>query len=482
MFKNHISAGIASFLLCTSVMVGLPTMADAATSVNIDRDDVVYHRVADTQSKKQDFEYVPQQGIKVGYIITGDYEALLDDNTMGYIRRILHTKFPGVRYPMERMENIDGHIHMGRRNTGDTFILSEAHDVLALEFEKLENMYHRIPRRVISGDSTINEKSNGVDVGIGRITDRANIFGGGIINGVLNGTINGSGSSSSSSSTSGTSSSSSGANGAYTNTNGAFDSTTSGSSTGSGSSALAANGTLSGTQGTHIDEDIRGGGIHIGTGDREITRHDDVIEDYDSLGADNSYDFTPHLTTLPKDDYVQFARELEEEGLGGYDYLIMFNIKPLKSIVKGKLFGSTRQSDFRLSVRAIDVATGRYIDRGEYLSRGTSSSANISLPFIGNLGPGPSWRRAMRKSLIDAMIKSFDHMPIGKYSICDNPYCARRQDEIRMESVFGKSHRHCVKHCNDRTFCGDHMVDYQIDADLPSGYAKGQSDELYIRD
>ena len=73
-------------------------------------------------------------------------------------------------------------------------------------------------------------------------------------------------------------------------------------------SALAANGTLSGTQGTHIDEDIRGGGIHIGTGDREITRHDDVIEDYDSLGADNSYDFTPHLTTLPKDDYVQFIR------------------------------------------------------------------------------------------------------------------------------------------------------------------------------
>lgn len=366
MFKNHISAGIAAFLMCTGVMVGLPTMADAATTVNIDRDDVAYHRVADTQSKKWDFEYEPQQGIKVGYIITGDHEALLDDDTMGYIRRVLHTKFPGARYPMERMENIDGHIHMGRRNTGDTFILSEAHDVLALEFEKLENMHEK----------------------------------------------------------------------------------------------------------TTIKRTVT---------DRESTTVTTQVEESGSLN-NNAYDYTPHLTTLPKDDYVQFARELEEEGLGGYDYLIMFNIKPLKSIVKGKLFGSTRQSDFRLSVRAIDVATGRYIDRGEYLSRGTSSSANISLPFIGNLGPGPSWRRAMRKSLIDAMIKSFDHMPIGKYSICDNPYCARRQDEIRMESVFGKSHRHCVKHCNDRTFCGDHMVDYQIDADLPSGYAKGQKDELYIRD
>ncbi|WP_407396831.1 hypothetical protein [Anaerovibrio sp.] len=366
MFKNHISAGIAAFLMCTGVMVGLPTMADAATTVNIDRDDVAYHRVADTQSKKWDFEYEPQQGIKVGYIITGDHEALLDDDTMGYIRRVLHTKFPGARYPMERMENIDGHIHMGRRNTGDTFILSEAHDVLALEFEKLENMHEK----------------------------------------------------------------------------------------------------------TTIKRTVT---------DRESTTVTTQVEESGSLN-NNAYDYTPHLTTLPKDDYVQFARELEEEGLGGYDYLIMFNIKPLKSVVKGKMFGSTRQSDFRLSVRAIDVATGRYIDRGEYLSRGTSSSANISLPFIGNLGPGPSWRRAMRKSLIDAMIKSFDHMPIGKYSICDNPYCARRQDEIRMESVFGKSHRHCVKHCNDKTFCGDHMVSYQIDADLPSGYVKGQKDELYIRD
>lgn len=472
MFKHHISAGIAAFLLCTGVMVGLPTMAVAATSVNLDRDDVAYYRVADTQSKKVDFEYEPQQGIKVGYIITGDYEALLDDNTMGYIRRVLHTKFPGARYPMERMENIDGHIHMGRRNTGDTFILSEAHDVLAMEFEKLENMYQRIPRRTISSDSTINEKSNGLDIGISKINDRGNMVRSGILNGVLNGTISGSGSSTNSSSTSGV----------YNDTTGAFGSNTTGSSSGSGNSAISANGSLSGVEETHIDEDITAKGIHFGTGDREITRHDDVIEDYDSLGADNSYDFTPHLTTLPKDDYVQFARELEEEGLGGYDYLIMFNIKPLKSVVKGKLFGSTRQSDFRLSVRAIDVATGRYIDRGEYLSRGTSSSANLSLPIIGNLGPGPSWRRAMRKSLIDAMIKSFDHMPIGKYSVCDNPYCARRQDEIRMESVFGKSHRHCVKHCNERTSCDDHMVSYQLDADLPSGYVKGQTDELYIRD
>lgn len=418
MFKNHISAGIASFLLCSGMIFGLPSAADAATTVNIDRDDVAYHREVENNSKNYDFQYEPQQGIRVGYIITGDYEALLDDNTMGYIRRVLHTKFPGARYPMERMENIDGHIHMGRRNTGDTFILSEAHDVLALEFEKLENMYKRIPRKTIVKDSQTTSVNNGISLDYSW-------------------------------------------------------SKSSGGASGGGSSSSASASADAITRGIY-------GGIDTGTTDSET--HSDYTIDIDSLGADNSYDFTPHLTTLPKDDYVQFARELEEEGLGGYDYLIMFNIKPLKSVVKGKLFGSTRQSDFRLSVRAIDVATGRYIDRGEYLSRGTSSSANLSLPIIGNLGPGPSWRRAMRKSLIDAMIKSFDHMPIGKYSVCDNPYCARRQDEIRMESVFGKSHRHCVKHCNERTSCDDHMVSYQLDADLPSGYVKGQTDELYIRD
>ncbi|WP_297963958.1 hypothetical protein [uncultured Anaerovibrio sp.] len=409
MFKNHISAGIASFLLCSGMMLGLSGVADASSTVNIDRDDVAYHREMDNKSKNYDFQYEPQQGIKVGYIITGDCDALLDDNTMEYIRRVLHTKFPGARYPMERMENIDGHIHVGRRNTGDTFILSEAHDVLALEFEKLENMYQRIPRRVITRNGSKAETSNGLSFGVD--FDRWGY-------------------------------------------------------------------------GNYYDKDYDRYGINSGItfGSKSTSRQDVVSDEIDSLGSDNTYDFTSHLTTLPKEDYVQFVRELEEEGLGGYDYLIMFNIKPLKSEVKGKLFGSTRQSDFRLSVRAIDVATGRYIDRGEYLSRGTSSSARLSLPVIGDLGPGPSWRRAMRKSLIDAMIKSFDHMPIGKYSVCDNPYCVRRQDEIRMENVFGKNHRHCVKHCNDRTFCGDHMVDYQIDADLPSGYAKGQKDELYIRD
>ncbi|MBP3231119.1 MAG: hypothetical protein J6M33_02340 [Anaerovibrio sp.] len=372
MLKNHISAGITAVLFCTSMMVNLPNMAAASTSVNLDRDEVVYQREADSQSKKSNFEYVPQEGIRVGYIITGDDSALLDENTMGYIRRILHTKFPGARYPMERMENIDDksdwHFHQGRRNTGDTFILTEAHDVLSKEFEKLEELYH-----IKSTSHTDTSSSNGPE------------------------------------------------------------------------SVADSYGTNSAIHG-------------------------------------NSYDFSNYLSTLPKDDYVQFARELEEEGLGGYDYLVMFNFKPLRTNVVPKYFGKSRQTDFRLSVRAIDVATGKYIERGEYHSRGYSGGTGLHLPILGYLGTGPSWRRAMRRSIIDAMIESFDHMPIGKYSICDNPYCARRQDEIRMEKVFGKSHRHCVKHCNDKTFCDDHMVSYQLDADLPASYVNNEKDQIYTKE
>ena len=53
MLKNHISAGITAVLFCTSVMVNLPNMAAASTSVNLDRDEVVYQREADSQSKKE---------------------------------------------------------------------------------------------------------------------------------------------------------------------------------------------------------------------------------------------------------------------------------------------------------------------------------------------------------------------------------------------------------------------------------------------
>lgn len=388
MLKKHIVAGMASLLLCSGMTIGSPAAADAATTVNLDRNDVAYHQEMESQSKKWDFQYEPQEGIKVGYIITGDDDVLLDSTTMGYIRRVLHTKFPGYRYPVERIESAGGHFHMGRRNTGDTYVLTEAHDVQAMELEKLEELYNNNPNKY---DKVIVESQN--------------------ISGVNNGTA-------------------------------IYDQKT--------------------TSNIHRSETVR-----------------------EEIRDSSDYDFTKKLTSLPKDDYVRFARELEDEGLNSYDYLVMFNIKPIRSQIKEKFISQSRWTDFRLSVKAIDVKTGRYIERGEYHSRGYSGGVNYKIlpwPIKIFVGDGPPWRKAMRRAIIDAMIESFDNMPIGKYSVCDNPYCARRQDEIRMEKVFGKNNRHCIKHCNDRTFCGDHMVSYKDDADLPHDYVNNEKEVLYTRE
>lgn len=269
---------------------------------------------------------------------------------------MLNAKFPGTRYPTKRITDEHMKYEMGRRNFGDKYVVTEAHDVLMKEFEKLEDMYERIP---INGSTSSYHWE-------------------------------GDGNSNSSSS----------------------------------SSSL---------------------------GGREN----------DPLGNDNSYNFTKHLSTLPKEDYVRFARELQAQGMSDYDYLLMFNIKFVNRQIKKKPFGKSMWSDFRVTVRAINVNTGEYIDRAEYLKRGYSGSGR---------GSSPSWRRGMRRAIVDGMVECFDNIPIGKYSMCDNPYCPRRQEELRTQEVFGKINRHCVKHCHDKTVCYDHMVDYTHDADLPGGY------------
>ncbi|MBQ3854952.1 MAG: hypothetical protein II778_09630 [Anaerovibrio sp.] len=393
MHKKHISAGLASLLVCAGVMVSWPNSSYAKTAVNLERDSVVYNR--EDSSAKPRFQYEPEEGVRIGYIVVGDDVSLLDENTMGYIRRMLHTKFPGYRYPPDRLgKDIDGKptYRLGRRNTGDSYILTEAHDVLALEFEKLENMYRYNAKRNAESGNYSTEYNN------------------------------------------------------------------------------------SSTPGTTVNN------INIEVGNKDIYDVPGYSFGQNSTVHKNSFAFTDYLSTLPKDDYVKFVRELEEEGMGGYDYLVMFNIHPIRTQVKQKALGNSRWSDFRLSVRAIDVRGGKYIDRGEYIKRGYSGVGGVPVPILGTIGPSPSWRKAMRRAIIDAMIESFDNIPIGKYSICDNPYCVRRQDELRMERVFGRSHRHCVKHCHDNTICNDHMVSYQIDADLPESYVNNEKDPIFTRE
>lgn len=358
MSKMNFAKRLAVMLTVGGFLLGTAGNSYGASRVNLDRNDTVYNNVSEYfEPVKSDYQY-QDDAVKIGYIVVGDDEMLLDDQTMGYIRRMLNAKFPGTRYPTKRITDERMRYEMGRRNFGDKYVVTEAHDVLMKEFEKLEDMYERIP-----------------------------------------------------------------INGSISSSHWEGDGNSNNSSSSSSSWGLREN---------------------------------------DSLGNDNRYNFTKHLSTLPKEDYVRFARELQAQGMSDYDYLLMFNIHSVNQQVKKKFISASRWSDFRITVRAINVNTGEYIDRAEYLKRGYSGSDSLF--------NSPSWRRGMRRAIVDGMVECFDNIPIGKYSVCDNPYCPRRQEELHTQEVFGKINRHCVKHCHDKTVCYDHMVDYTHDADLPGGY------------
>lgn len=339
-------------LLAACLMAGLSQfsgVADAATVVNLDHSSA-YTKAGTPQTNdytmfKSEVKGEKAQRINVGYLVTGDESMLLDDETMGYIRRMLNTKFPSGYYPPDRLENTFSPLQLGRRNNGEQYNLKEARDIRSKEFETLENMYKIIPERTI--------KDN--------FQDR------------------------------------------------------------------------------------------------------DIVENYDSLGEPNTYRFMDHLSTLPKGEYVKMARELKAKGKYAYDYLLLFNIHGINQETHKKFLGKTMWNDLSISFRAIDVNTGEYICRDEVIKRGFSSSSRFN---------SPSWRRGMRRAIVDGLIECFDNIPIGKYSVCDSDYCERRQRERREEYVFGKGYRHCVQHCNevDVSSCYFHMVDYAKDADLPSKY------------
>ena len=382
-------------LLAACLMAGLSQfsgVADAATVVNLDHSSA-YTKAGTPQTNdytmfKSEVKGEKAQRINVGYLVTGDESMLLDDETMGYIRRMLNTKFPSGYYPPNRLESTFSSLQLGRRNNGEQYNLKEARDIRSKEFETLENMYKIIPERTIKDNSHVSGHKYGLDLDFGWTGARA-----------INPDI-----------------------------------------------------AIGGSAGSTI-----GGSVYNYDRDR------DIVENYDSLGEPNTYRFMDHLSTLPKEEYVKMARELKAKGKYAYDYLLLFNIHGINQEIHKKFLGKTMWNDLSISFRAIDVNTGEYICRDEVIKRGFSSSSRFN---------SPSWRRGMRRAIVDGLIECFDNIPIGKYSVCDSDYCERRQRERREEYVFGKGHRHCVQHCNevDVSSCYFHMVDYAKDADLPSKY------------
>ena len=353
MLRKILSGALASACLWSFGLNALS--AEAATICYTDRDTGAYSRRQYREKKAQQIQQTPT--INVGYIITGDDAVLLDNETMGYIRRMLNVKFPGDRYPAKRFEsyegNYEGTYEVGRRNNSDKYILTEAHDVLMQEYELLENIDRNTVKHITTTIEDKREKRNRAHP-----TKRTTI---------------------------------------------------------------------------EMDTTLYPSG--------KVALHD-------------------QLSQLTKEDYVHMARKANAAG-AGYDYLIIFNIYSINEQYRAKLFGTTQLQDVCISVKAMDVQSGEYIARHEYLHRGRTTAGPYA--SISN-------RRSMRRAIINAMIECFDNMPIGKYSACDNPYCERRQDELRYEDTFGKVNRHCVNHCHDNTNCSDHMVDYAKDADLPYSY------------
>lgn len=393
MLRKILSGALASACLWSFGLNALS--AEAATICYTDRDTGAYRRRQYREKETQQIQQAPT--INVGYIIVGDDSALLDDETMGYIRRVLNVKFPGDRYPVKRISDESTGFQLGRRNIGDNYILTEAHDILSKEFEELERKYRVYPKRIIEDHS--HKYGSNSSVGL----------------------------------------------------TGTFDRTI-----GSASAAASGAGAAAGSSGWSW-------GVlpSITVGSNDEYRDTNITEAIDSLGEDNSYSFFKHLSMLSKEDYVRFAREARAEGKSDYDYLIILNIHNFKQQTKEKYFGSKMWNDFSIAVKAIDIDSGEYIDRAEYRKRGYST---------GSRWHSPSWRVGMRRAIVDSMIECFNRLPIGKYSVCDNPYCEKRQEELRTETTFGKVNRHCVKHCHDNTNCSDHMVDYAKDADLPDSY------------
>ncbi|MBQ5920441.1 MAG: hypothetical protein IIW84_05145 [Selenomonadaceae bacterium] len=358
MWKKVLSGGVTVVALLAGLM-GDSSCAEASSQTNLGKERIFNSPVVHQQVQVKTYPV-----INVGYIVVGDDAMILDDLTMGYIRRMLNVKFPGAYYPPKRMDSTNGFYERGRRNYSDKYNLVEAKDVLIKEFEKLEQKVHE------------NEERKNQPVVIQNTT--------------------------------------------------------------------------------------------MSNSPVSIVNVDKPKNDND-MGIDNRYMFTRYLSTLPKEDYVSFARQASAEGKFDYDYLVIFNIHCFNYDLKEKIFGDTLQEDFSISVKAIDVATGEYIDRREYLKRSYSSGSPFS---------SPSWRKGMRRAIIDGMVECFDNLPIGKYSVCDNPYCERRQREIKEEAVLGKFRRHCVNHCHTLDNCDDHLVNYAIDADLPSGYLNNEHERV----
>lgn len=118
MWKKYFSGGFSVVALLAGLMWG-SGWAEASSQTNLGKERIFNSPVVRQQAQAKTYPVV-----NVGYIVVGDDAMLLDDLTMGYIRRMLNVKFPGDFYPPKRMESTNGIYQHGRRNYSDRYNLT----------------------------------------------------------------------------------------------------------------------------------------------------------------------------------------------------------------------------------------------------------------------------------------------------------------------------------------------------------------------
>ena len=93
MWKKVLSGGVTVVALLAGLM-GDSSCAEASSQTNLGKE-----RIFNSPVVRQQVQVKTYPVINVGYIVVGDDAMILDDLTMGYIRRMLNVKFPGDFYP-----------------------------------------------------------------------------------------------------------------------------------------------------------------------------------------------------------------------------------------------------------------------------------------------------------------------------------------------------------------------------------------------
>lgn len=109
MFKLNFAGGLSALLLMAGITMGYGNEAAASSQTNLGNE-----RIFNAPVVRQQVQVKTYPTVNVGYIVVGDTSMILDDATMGYIRRMLNVKFPGGVLPAQAHNGCKRFIQKGQ--------------------------------------------------------------------------------------------------------------------------------------------------------------------------------------------------------------------------------------------------------------------------------------------------------------------------------------------------------------------------------